>query len=321
MSFDNTEDSEEEINDFISNYEMTDEDRQYVGFLTELHDSVFEPEDSYEITKGNFSVVYSAWNLAKLKRYPFVNYKEVRKDILDQAGFADDAKKIVYEVMKVVDDLYKDYPKILNRLVVQGNKGEKYTLKLDLQTISEFLEEGEEMDFVKDFMAKMHDPDHIDFDIEPGIVNRESILIRSNQKFVDWLTTHITDKSIESIKIPPFYVILIPADDDEAPNTEYAKAKYKLIFDLILEQLGIIADDHPSINYKTFNDFFTLEFSNAVIDIVKGEILKNEEFENEDDDDFSNGDGFGGDWNSGDDDDDYDEFDQFRNNDDGDLPF
>ncbi len=108
-------------------------------------------------------------------------------------------------------------------------------------------------------------------DFDENYINRSAIILKPLQPFIDWCTKYYPDE-IEEIKEVKIYLISDEIDDEQA----WLKKKYDKIFKLVLEGWHSNKKKWPQKrNYKMFTEWFHVDISIGVYDLVKEPVSKN----------------------------------------------
>ena len=110
-------------------------------------------------------------------------------------------------------------------------------------------------------------------------INRMAVVIKPKQPFIDWINSMPGDSSNYTIEqiAKNNLTFLVPEYDNTVSTMNYIKKKYKIIFEW--ELWGWITDEElwpEKRNWKMFNEWFDIEISSEVFDMVDLAIEKEE---------------------------------------------
>ena len=101
-----------------------------------------------------------------------------------------------------------------------------------------------------------------------SVINRDAITITYKKPFVEWHNKLFNETNLLENMIGESTTFLIKAGFDNADKA--IKKYYKVIFEAVLEGVWTDENDWPQKrNWKTFNEWFTYEISDWVVDLVE----------------------------------------------------
>jgi hypothetical protein len=318
----NNDDANPEFLYFRDEYEMTESDHRYLQCMKEIYETLFDESEIFSVTRSRYLAIYASWNLAKLQTNQEIDIDLLKKDFVKFDEFEGISNDQIDEIIKIIQDIYKAEDQVLNHFLISDNDTE-IILKLDTQTIEQFLENeniaSEIQDDLERFMDSYDGLENKYF--EAGPVDRSCLLLSPTKKFQDWIWLVGEDIQIE--KLPAVFPILVgwkDIDIDKLNQWLKVDDNYKQVFKGVIHYFTIKPEDED-ISFEMFKSFFNIGLNEFVYDMINDEILKNVEDVDEDFDptSFFN---FGND----DDDDDDDSYDNLNPNKprpkgDDDLPF
>ena len=108
-------------------------------------------------------------------------------------------------------------------------------------------------------------------------INRSAAIIKPKQPLLDWLNAlPDTDRPFTLADFQTDYtVLLLPEFGDDLHALKFIKKLYKDIFEKELDSFCTDPDYWPTKrDYKTFSQWFYIEFHSMVFDTVDKEIIK-----------------------------------------------
>lgn len=111
-------------------------------------------------------------------------------------------------------------------------------------------------------------------DFEENYINRNAIIIKPQQAFIDWLGNLYPDNIfIEDVKKSNIYLV----DDDIDDIEKWLKKKFDTFFTMELQDWHTNKKEWPQKrNYKMFNLWFDIEISEMIYDLERKPVLKSE---------------------------------------------
>jgi hypothetical protein len=115
---------------------------------------------------------------------------------------------------------------------------------------------------------------HTQGDFEENYINRNAIIIKPLQPFIDWYSNLYPDDIFEEvIKETLVYLVNDEIDDVE----KFLKKKYDKFFSMVLHDWQTNKKEWPQRrNYKLFKQWFQVQISEEIYDIEKKPVLKSE---------------------------------------------
>ncbi len=111
-----------------------------------------------------------------------------------------------------------------------------------------------------------------------ALVNRSAVLVRPREPFLRWAkqddTTGIAETVFEDLrKVPTTY--LIPGDEDVLDARDLIMASWPAVFEAMLEGWVVVPEMWPpNRTWKMFEEWFEIEVSECVYDLVEGEPIE-----------------------------------------------
>lgn len=99
-------------------------------------------------------------------------------------------------------------------------------------------------------------------------LNRTLILVKPKKPFIDWVNSTADEPiAVEEIMEDPSCYLIEELDDDSQLQ-KYVKKRHVKIFEDQLEGWYTDSDSWPEITYKIFKEWFDIESSTMIADLV-----------------------------------------------------
>lgn len=125
------------------------------------------------------------------------------------------------------------------------------------------------------FLGKIFGASPPDGSLEPGLVNRNALVVEPKQPFVDWINAcpDTTDKVHLNELTDNCTVFLIPEQIYNADD--WLKENYKAIFAYKLESWYTDTELWPKdFSFRNFQQYFNVQYVSMVVDLEFGAIKK-----------------------------------------------
>ena len=110
-----------------------------------------------------------------------------------------------------------------------------------------------------------------------GLVNRSAVLVRPRDPYLQWAkrddTTGIAETVFQKMRsVPTTY--LIPEDEDVEDARDLIRGSWPAVFEAMLEGWVVVPKRWPpNRTLKMFEDWFEIDVSECVHDLVVGETI------------------------------------------------
>lgn len=115
--------------------------------------------------------------------------------------------------------------------------------------------------------------------IEMKYINREAVIIKPKQPFLDWVNSDPKAKEKLTLKdiSQENSILLIPEFDYEEDSINYIKERYSYIFEFELEGWMVNKKLWPqNRTWQMFQEWFDVQINSEVFDLVEEDIEKEE---------------------------------------------
>src|SRR5690554_6083515 len=198
----------------------------------------------------------SAWNFGNMRA---IIPKQTFKEIIVNAKHDGTDYKLLNKMIDYKVANFKEYSNFIIDYEVE-EKNKEQVLTLITQEQDHYMEE----------MMQGFDDETAQDDFEENYINRSAIILKPLQPFIDWCTNFYHDVNYE-LDYSNTYLISEEIDDKEA----WLKKKYDKLFKLELEAWQTNKKEWPQKrNYKMFKEWFRVDISIMIYDIVKEPIFK-----------------------------------------------
>lgn len=245
------------INMFDNNIIVKNEGVKYSDLLNDFM-KPFE-KDFYKVFDLPDAIEFAmnGWNFGNLKLIiPENEFQEIISDSPDH--FAEGELLI----------------KLIERKVKHFKKHDRFIADFEIKTVknepvlSVITQEKEQ--FIANLMDEM-DENHPDEDFEEGYINRQAIVLKPQQPFIDWVKIYNPDFEEEEIIETKIYLV-----DDEIEDVEkWLRKKFDIFFRMELEDWHDNKKEWPQRRtYKMFMQWFHIETSSKIFDIEDRPVVK-----------------------------------------------
>jgi len=210
----------------------------------------------FEFYEDIIEFTISAWNFGNMST---IIPKQAFKEIILNAENDDTDFKLLNKMIDYKVANFKEYTNFIVDYEVQ-EKNKQQVLTLITQEQDHYMDE------------MMHGLNHetTQDDFEENYINRSAVILKPLQPFLDWCTNLYPDV-INELDYTNTYLISEEIKDKEA----WLKKKYDKLFKLELEAWHTNKKDWPQRrNYKMFKEWFRVDVSAMIYDIVKEPIFK-----------------------------------------------
>lgn len=125
-------------------------------------------------------------------------------------------------------------------------------------------------------MSENMETENTQDDFEENYINRNAIIIKPLQPFLDWYSNLYPDEleeELEEVKEAKIYLISEDIEDEKA----WLKSKFDKIFRVELESWHLNKKEWPQKrNYKMFKEWFQVDISTMIYDFEKKPVSKSE---------------------------------------------
>lgn len=214
--------------------------------------------DFYDI-EDMLDFVLSAWNMGNLS------------NILPKQEFKDFLKNI--PEIQMDNRLFK---KMLAHKIKHFKENNHFVLSIKMEESTGgpklIVDTQSEEDFMSHLLFGVEN-EFSPSDFDDNYINRNAIVIRPLQPFIDWLNSINTVSEEEPVKESNVYLIADEVYDVE----DWLKRKYDQFFKMELEEWHTNKKQWPKKrSYKMFKQWFNIEFSTMVYDMEKEPVIKME---------------------------------------------
>ena len=246
------------INLFENNKIVQNTGVKYSELLEQFMAPFVNDFNNMEYLEDAFEFAINTWNLGNMKVIlPQEEFQKPTDLIQDEDINFDLLKKMIdYKVSK-----FKKYTNFIVDFELTETNADPI-LKVITQS---------EEDYLSGMMNSM-DNEINQGDFEENYINRDAIIIKPKQPFLDWYySLYPEDDYEEEIKSPNIYLIDETIDDVE----KWLKKKFDKFFMQVLGEWHENKKEWPQRrNYKMFNLWFRVEISEMVYDFEKKPVLK-----------------------------------------------
>lgn len=213
------------------------------------------PEDFY--LEEIFEFAINAWNFGNMK---LLLPKEDFEKSMDLAAKEDNYYQLLRKMIDYKATHFKAFTNFIQDYEITEKNGED-TLSVISQAEEDYLSE----------MMDSFDNEYAPNDFEENYINRQAIVLKPLQPFVDWLSNLYPIDEVPEFNESNIYLV-----NDEIDNLDlWLKKKFDKFFMLELEELHPNKKEWPQKrNYKMFREWFHIEISSLIYDLEKQPIIK-----------------------------------------------
>lgn len=234
---------------------------KYSKLLEQFISPFMDDFKDYEFIEDIFDFAINAWNFGNIKTIiPPEEFDKTKKDIpKTDIDFALFNRMIDYKAEK-----FKEY--------------ENFIVDFELEEVDEgdpilrVITQEKEAYLTKMMNTMEKSLSYLEEDFEENYINRNAIIIKPKQPFVDWHNSLYPDSKLDEIDVDIYLV-----DGDINDLEKFLKKKFDKLFKMVLEDWHTNKKEWPQKrNYKMFNLWFRVEISETIYDLEKKPILKSE---------------------------------------------
>ena len=232
---------------------------QYSDLLNEFIEP-YEQDFAHDYSQEDiFFFAMDAWNFGNLSL--LVPKKEMRS-MLFSSKLESFEKKIMTKLIAVKAEKFEKFDRFIADFKLEEEDNGFYLSVVTVeaeQFLMDMMHEGEDM------------PTALKADYEDGFINRNAVIIKPKQIFLDWFKSIYPNSPMDEIKETNIYLL----DDDNMEIEPWLKKKYDVLFRYELEDCHLNKKEWPQKrSYKMFNQWFDVQFSSLIYDMEKKPIHK-----------------------------------------------
>lgn len=218
----------------------------------------------FEYIEDIFEFAINAWNMAN------INMIMPNEDIEKAMNSVEQEGEDLSLLKKMVAHKIEKYKSFTNFIVDFEFEDDKTGKAPILRVVTQ-----EEDAYLANMVNEIEDDNlYAQEDFEENYINRNAIIIKPRQPFLDWLSNLYPEENFEeNIKETNIYLVDNTIEDIE----KFLKKKYDRFFKMELEDWHTNKKEWPQRrNYKMFNLWFQVEKSKMVYDLEKEPVQKSE---------------------------------------------
>ena len=252
------------INLFGNNEVVPNNGVKYSELLEQFMSAFISNFEDYEYIEDIFEFAINAWNLGNLNvLIPNGEFKKTMA-LLPSEDFD------MALLKKMIDHKEEKY-KVFTNFIIDFELKEAQAGKDPILSVVTQEEEA----YLANMIDEMEEDSlYFQDDFEENYINRNAIILKPQQPFLDWYAKlYPEDDFEEDIKETNIYLIDDTIDDVE----KWLKKKFDKFFMMELDDWHTNKKEWPQKrNYKMFNLWFQVEISSMVYDLEKNPVLKSE---------------------------------------------
>jgi len=205
-----------------------------------------------------FGFACNAWNLGCMSQ---ILPKEEFKKLLSISPLPEHEKTILSKMIDLKKKKFASHERFIDDFKIEEKNGE-LVLTVLTQEKEAFLTKF--MDEAPDFM-----PEEADF--EEAFINRNALIIKPLQPFLDWLNAIYPEDPVNEVNEPSIYLIDDSIDDVE----KWLKKNYDTFFTMELNDWHTNKKEWPQRrSYKMFRQWFNVDISTMLYDMESRPVFK-----------------------------------------------